>query len=152
MTAALTLPETGLNDFLESWRQQLRSELITNASGQLSRREPLLAEHLSDSFPNPKTVLLYAKPVTTWTQQCPDTSVSDHFVVKLMAPNIAELARICERRFNWIGGFGGVPEKVHHALWDGMCVRMLCDVVGDYYIPPARHPNNQCAIGSRSQR
>jgi hypothetical protein len=127
LTAALTLPETGLNDFLVSWRQQLCLELITNASGQLSRWEPLLAENVHKSFLNPKTVLLYAKPVTTWT---PNTSVSDHFVVQLRALNIAELAQICEQRFNWVGGLGGVPEKVH-TLCDGMCVCMLCNVVGD---------------------
>jgi len=119
LAAALTLPGPSheLDAFLVSWRQELRAELSTNASGQLSQKFPSLAARVPDSFPQSTHLLLYAKPTTS------DLDLSIH---QSQQPDIARLAGICQRRFGWGFANGGISVKFHNILWDGMCIRMLC--------------------------
>jgi Holliday junction resolvase YEN1 len=126
LRAALELSTRELDQFLVIWRQQLRAELSTNANGQLSRNFPSIAQNVPDSFPNLEHLLLYAKPTTSWSAHSSGPGIS---ILQVRQPNIAWLARICERRFDWERAVtGGITAKFHNVLWDGVCLRMLLEV------------------------
>jgi Holliday junction resolvase YEN1 len=77
LTATFTLSMEALNVFLKSWRTQLRTELSTNSHGYLSRKCQSLAEQVPESFPDLHHILLYAKPLTSWSEGAagPDLSI-----------------------------------------------------------------------------
>ena len=122
-----------LKIFLISWRDELRTELSTNASGHLSRKFRLLAKQIPDSFPDPHHVLLYAKPLTSWSD-C-TTPGPDLSALQPLQPDLSKLTSICKRRFDWEPS-PGILKKFRNVLWDGLCMRMLCNVtmtVSYYY-------------------
>jgi len=119
LMAALDLSTTQLDAFLVLWRQELHAELSSNSRGYLPRKYSSLAESVPDSFPNSSHLLFYAKPTTSWTENTvnPDLSFGHR------QPDVARLASICERRFDW--NCSGVLTKFNHVLWDGLCIQTL---------------------------
>jgi Holliday junction resolvase YEN1 len=77
---------------------------------------------MPSSFPDPKLLLLYAKPLTSWSE---GTAGPDLSMLRPQQPDVAKLAGICKRRFGW-EPTPGVLKKFVSVLWDGVCVRMLC--------------------------
>jgi len=124
LTAALDLPLQDLKSYLISWREQLCTELSTNASGHLSRKFPSLANRVPSSFPDPSHLLLYAKPVTSWSKGAAGPDLS---TLRPRQPDLAKLAGICKQRFGW-EPTPGVLKKFTSVLWDGVCKQMLRDV------------------------
>ncbi|KAK7059514.1 PIN domain-like protein [Favolaschia claudopus] len=91
LAATQTMSDTKLQQFLVSWR-----------AGALAARLP-------DTFPNIKTLKLYAHPITSWSDGYipPNTN---HWRVRL--PSLPELALFVHKKFGWkptaIGyAFGG---------------------------------------------
>jgi holliday junction resolvase YEN1 len=130
LTAALTMSPQELKNFIPSWRQELHSELSTNASGHLTQRHPALANSIPHDFPDINLLLLYAKPLSSWS---PGMAKPDLLQLQPSLPDISKLAGICERRFGWENNSGGIIERFHNTLWDGACIRMLCYKVSCYF-------------------
>jgi len=124
LAAALALTLQDFKTFLVSWREQLCAELMTNASGCLSQKCPALAKRMPDSFPNVHHILLYAKPLTSWSEGAAGPDLSK---LQPRQPDITKLATICKHRFNW-EPTPGILKKFESVLWDGVCIRMLCEV------------------------
>jgi hypothetical protein len=127
LDAALILSLNDLQDFLVTWRQDLIHELSMNASGQLSRTFPSLADRVSNAFPRLDVLICFAKPITSQIvpTTCPDPSVYqlDRFL------DISRLATFCQQRFGWGSGPGGILSKFTTVLWDGIAMQMLCKMV-----------------------
>ncbi|KAF8130008.1 PIN domain-like protein [Mycena galopus ATCC 62051] len=98
LTAAQNMLVPELQEFLVTWRQQVRLELQTNSQGHLRFKQPCLAKKIPDSFPDIRALLLYSCPITSWSDGfLPPTS--DDWVIKL--PSLPELALYCKRKFGW---------------------------------------------------
>ncbi|KAJ7731539.1 PIN domain-like protein [Mycena metata] len=111
-----------LNKRLASWRQDLRQELRTNSSGQLDKRQPMLASNIPDDFPNVAVARLYLRPLTSmspgFTGRLPDSSSW-----KTTSPNIAELSRFCSTHFGWTGE--DLLKKLNSNLWPGIAFKLI---------------------------
>ncbi|KAF8144098.1 PIN domain-like protein [Mycena galopus ATCC 62051] len=98
LTAAQNMLAPELQEFLVTWRQEVRLELQTNSQGHLRFRQPCLAKKIPDSFPDVRALLLYSCPITSWSDGfLPPTS--DGWIIKL--PSLPELALHCKRKFGW---------------------------------------------------
>jgi Holliday junction resolvase YEN1 len=120
-----------LKNFFPPWRQGLHAELSTNAGGHLTQRYPTLANSIPHDFPNIDLLLLYAKPLSSWS---PGTAKPDLSHLQPSLPDISKLASICERRFGWENNPGGIIERFHNILWDRACIRMLCYKVSCHFL------------------
>ncbi|KAJ7024800.1 PIN domain-like protein [Mycena alexandri] len=114
-----------LNQHLALWRQDLRQELRTNSSGQLDRRQPMLASNIPDDFPNVVIARLYLRPLTSmspgFTGRLPDSSSW-----KPTSPNITELSRFCSTHFGWTGEY--LLKKFNSNLWPGIAFKLISSV------------------------
>jgi Holliday junction resolvase YEN1 len=124
LDAARTCTKPELEMFLEKWRKRLRTIFRYNDAGHLSRRQIALADHMSDSFPNLEVLLLYAKPLTSWSpgQKQPDTANWNPREV-----NLNKLAAICECSFTW-GTSEGILSCFQEHVWPGMALHGLVKV------------------------
>ena len=124
LTAASTHSQPDLRDFLVTWRDELRQELRTNSSGFLAHSFPSLADRIPETFPDVNLLLSLAHPSNS------GLNAVDAVFRQSNVPRITDLAKWCEVRFNWPRSVGksGVAHKFHSALWDGVCMRMLCQV------------------------
>ena len=128
LDAANDIPFSELPTFLISWRAKLRHALSVDPDGHLGRKYAALANAVSDTFPNPTTLLRYTAPTTSWSDGGPGRDFSE---LRPRQPDIAKLASLCERFFSW-GTSSGILEKFDSIIWDGACLRMLTDV-RDYW-------------------
>jgi Holliday junction resolvase YEN1 len=124
LDAGTKLPFQQLSDFLVSWRAQLRHALFADPAGHLGRKCPALANNISATFPDPLTVIQYAAPIISWSDGQQHVDFSD---VKPRPPDVTKLASLCERLFSW-GTAVGILCKFNTTVWDGACMRMLCEV------------------------
>lgn len=124
LDAARTCTKPDLDKFLEKWRKRMRTIFRYNDAGHLSRRQVALANHVSDSFPNMEVLLLYAKPLTSWSsgQKPPNTS---GWVPREV--NLKSLAAFCERSFTW-GTSEGILSCFQEHVWPGMALHGLVKV------------------------
>jgi hypothetical protein len=118
------MPVLELPTFLISWRKKLCHALSEDPGGHLGRKYTALAHAVSDTFPNPTTLLRYTAPLTSWSDGGQEHEFSE---LKPKQPDIARLASLCERFFTW-GTTSGILEKFDHTIWDGACLRMLTEV------------------------
>ena len=95
-----------------------------NDVGHLSRRQVVLANNVSDSFPNPEVLLLYAKPLTSWSpgQKQPNTT---RWIPREV--NLSRLAAICECSFTW-ATLEGILSCFQEHVWPGMALHGLVKV------------------------
>jgi hypothetical protein len=77
--------------FLDSWRELLRTELQTNASGYLPHQCKQLATSIPVDFPDLKVINLYLHPIVT--EHAPATRMILH------PPRLDILARFAEDHF-----------------------------------------------------
>jgi Holliday junction resolvase YEN1 len=122
--AASTLSShAGLQDFLCTWRVELRTLLVNDPQNLLGQRYPSLAKNITNDFPSVELVLQYAQPLTSWTMdQIPDTA-SWH----LRQPRLAKIATLCEKFFSW-GSSGDIVPRFKETLWPGIAIRNLLSV------------------------
>jgi Holliday junction resolvase YEN1 len=120
--AAQSLSRNELSDFLTMWREDLRSELRTNAHGHLGSKKPSLAKAVPDSFPDIDVLLLYTNPII---------SATDAIVRRTHTPprwehepDLGKLAHICELRFEW-GLKDVLIKRFRTIIWPGIILRAL---------------------------
>jgi hypothetical protein len=91
----------------------------------LAKRQPTLAKKITDSFPDPKVVLAYVNPITSWSDggSGPNFNFSE---LRPPAPVIEDLAAFCQKKFSW--GMDKVLAKFENLLWSGACLAMLVEV------------------------
>ena len=97
LKAAHSLSRNELPDFLITWREDLRSELRTNASGHLGSKKPSLAKAVLDSFPDIDVLLSYTNPIISAT----DTGAQHTPPKWEHEPDLGKLAHLCELHFEW---------------------------------------------------
>ncbi|KAJ7450491.1 PIN domain-like protein [Mycena galericulata] len=103
--------------FLETWRESLRSELSTNASGHLPHRYASLAAAIPSDFPDVNVVNLYLHPVVSEPLR-----VARHLVFQ--PPRFDILARFAEDHFGW-GNSVGILTHFADQLFAGLVIREL---------------------------
>lgn len=111
--------------FLAKWRSDLRDILACDPSGFLGRKYPRLADAVPDDFPDINILVQYVEPLTSWSStnqgECQPIGV-----VRSHQPDFVRLAAICEARFEWSGAT--IQAKFRSDLWEGACMRALCQV------------------------
>ncbi|KAJ7693366.1 PIN domain-like protein [Mycena rosella] len=116
-------PERGQH--LAIWRNSLRYELQTNLSGRLDKRQPMLANHILDTFPDLDVANLYLDPLTSrspeFVGQIPNTT---HWIPR--EPSIGEITDFCSVQFGWSGE--ELLKKLHNNLWPGVTFRLISSV------------------------
>ncbi|KAJ7854145.1 PIN domain-like protein, partial [Mycena olivaceomarginata] len=107
---------------LNIWRNQLRQELQTNASGTLRRCQRTLADRIPDTFPDIRVADLYWNPLTsrspTFTGRQPTT--------RLWLPrdiSIPQLATFSSNHFAWTGN--ELLKKLNSTLWPSVMFRLV---------------------------
>jgi len=125
VNAFAVLPDNIFAEYLNQWRDALRSELRTNSRGYLPRKQAKLAASVSDAFPSLKVLHAYVQPVTT---------ESEALSAGLSPPvpqiqwrhehSLATLARFCEEKFEW-GTIQIIPKRFRSLLWHGSVIRIL---------------------------
>lgn len=116
--AVLELDTQELELFLVEWRRVVRQDLCEDPAGHLGRRYQVVAEAITDDFPNMEVVNYYVRPATTaldgFQQQRPLPRV----------PDIARLTQTCE-----VDGVFRSPLdialKFMSVLWPGVLLRSL---------------------------
>ncbi|KAK6969258.1 hypothetical protein R3P38DRAFT_766504 [Favolaschia claudopus] len=98
LAATQTMSADGLQQFLVSWREDVRAELATNARGHLKSKQKSLAAQLPDNFPRIKVLNLYAKPTTSWSDGYIPLNTKN-WRVKLAS--LPELALFLKKKFGW---------------------------------------------------
>jgi Holliday junction resolvase YEN1 len=109
--------------FLIGWREELRVLLSTDPLGYLGRQYVKLANSIPNNFPSTSVVLSYARPVTSWSSGGP---VPQPLCFPAQAANFAQLAYLCQHNFAW--DTATIHKKFNAVIWEGACLRMLCDV------------------------
>jgi holliday junction resolvase YEN1 len=127
--AAQSLGLPDLLRFLIGWRIQLREELLTNASGYLTQKQPSLARKVPATFPCYRTLFQYVNPDTSWTEDTlPDAS---HWTPGQL--NIAKLASLCELYFTW-GTPSGIMANFRGHIYAGACIQRLSSVIRPFLL------------------
>jgi Holliday junction resolvase YEN1 len=121
--AARGATESNLNAFLGLWRDRVRDELQSNASGHLAKKQPALANKITGDFPDPKAILAYVNPYTSWSN---DSSTANVPQLLPGVPDLAAIAEFCSRKFSW--GNAQIMDKFERLLWNGACLAMLLEV------------------------
>ncbi|TCD62246.1 hypothetical protein EIP91_007142 [Steccherinum ochraceum] len=118
--AALTMDKSGLERFLEEWREDVRQELKTNSKGFLGRKNPSLAKNMPDDFPDVDILMSYVKPITSerkggfnparfnWQKE----------------PDLGKIAGICELYFEW-GVKEIIVKRFRTVIWPSAVLRIL---------------------------
>jgi Holliday junction resolvase YEN1 len=110
---------------LAIWRNNLRHELRTNASGSLPKRQPRLADSILDRFPDAQIADLYINPLTSRSPGF--VGVQPNAQLWLLAqPSIPQLSAFCTTYFAWNGG--QLLKKLNSVLCPGVTFRMVSSV------------------------
>jgi len=112
-----------LRAFLHSWRNDLRSELLSDAHHHLHMDQAAFARRVSPYFPSVKMLHLYMSPVNSAT-----TGVAlDRSLWVLRNINTRKIIQLCGLFFTW-GTFEGICKKFVDVLWAGAIFRQLLQV------------------------
>lgn len=121
--AASESDELILKVYLVQWRERVRNELRTNQNRHLVKRQLTLANKITESFPDPKVVLAYVNPLTSWSNGHSGPDISE---LQPPVPVIEDIAAFCQKKFSW--GRDKVLTKFKNLLWGGACLAMLIEV------------------------
>ncbi|KAJ7771089.1 PIN domain-like protein [Mycena maculata] len=125
LTILSTYTGAKLETRLDRWRDVLRSELQTNASGQLTKRYPKMAAEIPDTFPDVSIARMYLKPLSSWSPQF--TGITpDSLLWVPTEPSVPEIAIFCRDTFGWNGN--DLLKKFKNNLWSGVAFRMFSSV------------------------
>ncbi|KAJ7828445.1 hypothetical protein B0H14DRAFT_3718759 [Mycena olivaceomarginata] len=132
--------------FLETWRETLRSELRTNASGHLSHRYNQLASNIPADFPDLDVVNLYLHPIVV---EGPTTKTLTY-----RPPRLNILARFAEDHFGWGHGVG-ILTHFAERLFPGLVIRELTHralAIDEGAPPPQSASLIKSIVGNRSHK
>ena len=121
LEAALTLPRPALSTFLSGWREDLRTELRTNAKGCLPRKCAALSKTVPEDFPNIDIVLAYTNPVTSEAKGAGHRNVTVDWDKE---PDLGRIAGLCEMYFEW-GVKQIIIKRFRTVLWPAAVLRIL---------------------------
>ncbi|KAG1723370.1 PIN domain-like protein [Suillus paluster] len=79
---------------LQQWRNIAEYHLASDPTGKMGRLHPALARSLSDSFPNPGIINLYARPTVTPLTELPKLRTP-------APPNLTSLASLIQQLLGW---------------------------------------------------
>jgi len=91
------LPSGVIGDFLDEWRQDLRTELLQNSSGHLGTRHASLAKGIPDDFPAVDVLDLYINPAIHPGDLDADSCLS----FSSGEPCAADFAQFSASHFQW---------------------------------------------------
>jgi Holliday junction resolvase YEN1 len=117
--AVRTLSPDELPTFLDGWRDALRTELRTDASGILGRKYVSLAASVTNAVPDMDILKSYMCPVTSESEGRPVRPVewnNEH--------SLSEIARCCEIYFEW-GIKEMIVKRFRTVLWHASILRLL---------------------------
>ncbi|KAJ7812414.1 PIN domain-like protein [Mycena leptocephala] len=120
LEASQKMDEKDLRQFLVGWREQIRTELATNSRGYLGRRYPALANKITDAFPNIQALYLYARPVTSWSENFVPPAIEGW---KVRLPDLPALAKYCNQKFGWTAL--DMAGKFKKYIFPGLFIRRL---------------------------
>lgn len=110
-----------LQEFLTSWRHELREELRTNSRGYLGRKNPSLAKSVPETFPDIDVLLSYTHPITSESKGKGPESFNIDWEKE---PDLGRVAGLCEMYFEW-----GIKEiiikRFRTVLWPSAVLRIL---------------------------
>ena len=122
LKATQSLSRDELPDFLETWREDLRGELRTNARGHLGSKKPSLAKTVPDSFPDIDILLSYTNPIISATDAgARRTHTPPRWERE---PDLGKLAHLCELHFEW-GLKDIIIKRFRTIVWPSIVLRAL---------------------------
>ena len=122
LEATQSLSQDELPEFLTTWRENLRSELRTNARGHLGSKKPSLSKAVPDSFPEIDVLLSYTNPIIGATDAgscCTHTPP-----LWEREPDLGKLAHVCELHFEW-GLKDIIIKRFRTIVWPSIVLRAL---------------------------
>lgn len=126
LQAARSMDDNALQDFLIGWRQSLREELKTNASGYLPSKRPSLVKAVDNTFPDISILRSYTNPITSKTH-----SRTQHQPPQWAdEPDLGQIGHVCELHFEW-GLKDIILERFSRVLWPGAVFRIMRRAVLD---------------------
>ncbi|KAI0651272.1 hypothetical protein C8Q79DRAFT_897924 [Trametes meyenii] len=121
LTAARSKSRDELEEFLDGWRDDLRTELRTNAGGHLPRKSPKLAGRIPEDFPDIDVVLAYTNPITSEAKGAGHRNVVVDWDKE---PDLGRIAALCEMYFEW-GVREIIIKRFRTVLWPSAVLRIL---------------------------
>lgn len=125
--AAMELDRDALEDFLASWREEVRDELRTNSKGEVGRKQVALANSITRKFPDIDILLSYVKPITSESM---GRASNNLLITWDKEPDLAKLAGVCEFYFEW-GYKEAIVKRFRTVIWHSIVLRILRRAVLD---------------------
>lgn len=125
--AAMNLDRDALEDFLVSWREDVRNELRTNSKGEIGRKQVVLANSITEKFPDIDLLLSYIKPITS---KSIGRASNDLRITWDKEPDLGKLAGVCEFYFEW-GYKEAIVKRFRTIIWHSIVLRILRRAVLD---------------------
>jgi len=125
--AGMTLDRDALEDFLASWREEVRDELRTNSKGEVGRKQVALANSITRKFPEIDILLSYVKPITSESM---GRASNNLLITWDKEPDLAKLAGVCEFYFEW-GYKEAIVKRFRTVIWHSIVLRILRRAVLD---------------------
>ena len=122
--ATRTMAANPFQDFLNGWRNDLRTVLREDPQGYIGRQNPACAENVTDTFPDPTVIYSYVNPLTSLTHGHALTPIIGRL------PNLARIGELCERYFEWATPIEILP-KFHQHIWSGLVLKMIQDDISN---------------------
>jgi Holliday junction resolvase YEN1 len=119
--AAVNIDRESLDDFLVSWRDELRNELRTNSKGEIGKKQVSLANSITENFPDIDILLSYVNPITSESMGRDSNNTK---ITWEREPDLAKLAGVCELYFEW-GYKEAIIKRFRTILWHPMVLRIL---------------------------
>jgi len=119
--AAVNINRESLNDFLVSWRDEVRNELRTNSKGEIGKKQVSLANSITENFPDVDILLSYVNPITSESMGRDSNNTK---ITWEREPDLAKLAGVCELYFEW-GYKEAIIKRFRTILWHSMVLRIL---------------------------
>lgn len=114
-----------LQCFISSWLRLLQDELRTNSQNRMNQKEPALAARLTEkTFPSANIVLLYACPLTSFSD---GKTPNFHNRWKARSIDIPDLASFFMDHFGW-RTIQQLQDAFDRHVWEGMFRQMLYSV------------------------
>ena len=147
LEASMNLDGDTLQDFLASWREEVRDELRTNSKGEIGRKQMALANSITGKFPDINVLLSYVKPITSESM---GRATNNLRITWDKEPDLAKLAGVCEFYFEW-GYKEAIVKRFRTIMWHSIVLRILRRAVLDLdqarsktIIPTTPRKKNAC--------
>ncbi|KAF9471371.1 PIN domain-like protein, partial [Pholiota conissans] len=123
--ATCSQPHSALRKLLPGWRESLQTLLRENPGNVVGKKLPQVADAVINGFPSIDVLLLYAKPLTSWTAA--HSTVPNTASWKLHQLDVTKISNLCEKYFLW-GSSGEIAKHFEKILWPGASIRGLLAV------------------------